>query len=85
MMNPAMGMMNPAMMGMMNPAMGMMNPAMMGMMNPAMMMNPMGMAGAHAPPAAGQSAPQGQDVNPYQLWLDAWQQMQEQQSGAAAQ
>jgi hypothetical protein len=77
---------------------GMMNPAMMGMMNPAMMMNPMafmgpmgpmGMAGSHAPPRlppAGtpQSAPQGQDVNPYQQWLDAWQQMQKQQGGSAA-
>ncbi len=43
MMNPMMGMMNPA--TMINPMMGMMNPTtmmnpMMGMMNPAMMMNP---------------------------------------------
>ncbi len=64
-----------------------MNPAMM--MNPMAFMGPMGMVGSDAaPPAAGAtpSAPhQGQDVNPYQQWLDAWQQMQNQQGGAAAQ
>jgi hypothetical protein len=52
-------------------------------MNPGMMMNPMGMVGSHAPPGATQSAPQGQDVNPYHLWLDAWRQMQNQQAAAA--
>lgn len=67
---------------------GMMNPAMM--MNPMAFMGPMGMVGSYAPPSAPpagtpQSAPQGQDVNPYQQWLDAWQQMQNQQGGAAAQ
>ena len=43
-----------------------------------------GYGGLPCPPGATQSTPPGQDVNPCQLWLDAWQQMQNQQ-GAAAQ